>query len=61
MKKLFTERHGEAEPRVSETLDEAARNGLLTLISARIDEEWFGLSLVLKENWHSLSIQALRK
>lgn len=44
MKKLFTERHGAIKPRVSEKLDEAARTGLLTLISARIDEEWFGMS-----------------
>lgn len=44
MKKLFTERHGVIKPRVSEALDETARTGLLTLISARIDEEWFGLS-----------------
>ena len=44
MKKLFTERHGQAKPRVSETLDETTRNGLLTLVTARIDEEWFGLS-----------------
>ena len=44
MKKLFTERHGEGKPRVAETLDDATREGLLTLVSARIDEEWFGLS-----------------
>lgn len=44
MKKLFTERHGQAVPRVAEALDENTRNGLLTLVSARIDEEWLGLS-----------------
>lgn len=44
MKKLFTERHGETKPRVAEELNEAARSGLLTLVGARIDEEWFGLS-----------------
>jgi len=44
MKKLFTERHGEGKPRVAEKLDDATREGLLTLVSARIDEEWFGLS-----------------
>ena len=44
MKKLFTERHGETHPRVKELLDDATREGLLTLVSARIDEEWFGLS-----------------
>ncbi len=44
MKKLFTERHGEGKARVAEILDDATREGLLTLVSARIDEEWFGLS-----------------
>jgi hypothetical protein len=44
MRKLFTERHGEGKPRVAEELNEAARTGLLNLVSARIDEEWFGLS-----------------
>lgn len=44
MKKLFTERQGQAPPRVAEALDEATRNGLLTLVSARIEEEWFGLT-----------------
>jgi len=44
MKKLFTERHGQAVPRVAEALDENTRNGLLTLVSTRIGEEWFGLS-----------------
>jgi hypothetical protein len=44
MKKLFTERHGESKARVAESLDNATRAGLLTLVSARIDEEWFGLS-----------------
>jgi len=44
MKKLFTERHGHVKPRVSEMLDETTRNALLTLLSARIDEEWFGMS-----------------
>src|SRR5438067_2317670 len=43
-KKLFTERHGEGKPRLAEELDEATRQGLLTLVSAHIDEEWFGLS-----------------
>jgi hypothetical protein len=43
MKRLFTERHGGARPRVSEVLDETTRNGLWNLLSARIDEEWFGL------------------
>lgn len=44
MKRLFTERHGETKPRVSEELDANARLGLLTLLSSRIDEEWFGCS-----------------
>jgi AbiJ N-terminal domain 4 len=42
MKKLFTERHGGAVPRVKEELDEVTRNGILELVRARIDEEWFG-------------------
>ncbi len=44
MKKLFTERHGQALPRVAEALDEPTRNALLALVSGRIDDEWFGLS-----------------
>ena len=44
MKKLFTERHGEGKARVADILDDATREGLLTLVSARIDEEWSGLS-----------------
>lgn len=43
MKKLFTERHGAIKPQVAETLDATARDALLTLIRARMDEEWFGL------------------
>ncbi len=42
MKKLFTERHGGAAPRVKEELDEVTRNGLIALVQARIEEEWFG-------------------
>jgi hypothetical protein len=44
MKKLFTERHGQVKPRVLEVLDETTRNALLTSLSARIDDEWFGIS-----------------
>ncbi len=44
MKRLFTERHGEGKPRVADTPDDGTREGLLTLVSARLDEEWFGLS-----------------
>jgi len=42
MKRLFTERHGGTKPRVNEALDETARSALWNLLSARIDEEWFG-------------------
>jgi hypothetical protein len=42
MKRLFTERHGGAVPRVKEDLDDVTRNGLMELVGARIDEEWFG-------------------
>jgi hypothetical protein len=48
MRKLFTERHGEAAPRVAEALDAATRNALLTLVSGCIDDEWFGLSFPSK-------------
>jgi hypothetical protein len=44
MKKLFTERYGGTLPRVKEELDTVTRNGLLTLVKARIEEEWFGNS-----------------
>jgi hypothetical protein len=44
MKKLFTERQGKAKPRTGEALDVATRDALLTLIRARMDEEWFGLA-----------------
>lgn len=44
MKKLYTERQGQAKPRTAEVLDDATRNGLLTLLNARLDEEWFGLA-----------------
>jgi hypothetical protein len=44
MKKLFTERNGGTKPRIAEVLDENTRKALLTLICARMDEEWFGLS-----------------
>jgi hypothetical protein len=42
MKKLFTERHSGAVPRAKEQLDEVTRNGLLEIVKARVDEEWFG-------------------
>jgi hypothetical protein len=42
MKKLFTERRDGLKPRVQETLDDVTRNGLLSMIGARIKQEWFG-------------------
>lgn len=44
MKKLFTERHGQAKPRTSETLGPDVQKGLFALVAARVDEEWFGLT-----------------
>ncbi|MBZ0089260.1 MAG: hypothetical protein K8H90_02665 [Thermoanaerobaculia bacterium] len=44
MKRLFTERHGEGKARVAKSLDDGTREGLLTLVSARIDEKWCGRS-----------------
>ena len=48
MNRLFTERHGTTKPRVAEVLDEVTRSALLTLLRARMDEEWFGLSFPQK-------------
>jgi hypothetical protein len=42
MKKLFTERHGMIEPRVKEELDVELTKGLLTVVTAKIDENLFG-------------------
>jgi len=42
MKKLFTERHGMTQPRVKEELERDAATGLLGIVKARIDENWFG-------------------
>ena len=42
MSRLFTERHGGMKPRVSEELDDPCRVGLLQLVAARINEQWFG-------------------
>jgi hypothetical protein len=42
VKKLFTERHGIASPRIGEELSIEAATALLELIKARIDENWFG-------------------
>jgi hypothetical protein len=44
MKRLFTERHGGGKPRVGEALDAITRTALWNLLTARIDEEWFGLT-----------------
>jgi hypothetical protein len=48
MKKLFTERHGAAKPRIAESLDDSAKAALLNLFEARVEEEWFGLSFPQK-------------
>jgi hypothetical protein len=48
MKKLFTERHGGAKPRIAEELDPVTREALINLVASRIDEEWFGFSFADK-------------
>ena len=42
MRRLFTERQGGMKPRVGEQLNAPCRLGLLSLVEARISEEWFG-------------------
>lgn len=42
MRKLFTERHGMAPPRIGEVLTTEAGLALLGHVNARIDENWFG-------------------
>src|SRR4051812_36836272 len=42
MKKLFTERYGAVVPRVKEELDKQCATGLLSILEARIAENWFG-------------------
>ena len=42
MKKLFTERFGGVAPRVREELDSQCATGLLSILEARIAENWFG-------------------
>jgi hypothetical protein len=44
MKKLFTGMQGTVEARVQETLDELTCNGLLSVVNARIQEEYLGNS-----------------
>lgn len=41
-KKLFTERYGMIPPRTGEALTPEATRALLSLVDARIDENWFG-------------------
>ena len=43
MKKLFSERMGQPQPRVKEVLDENVRTALLQLIEVRVDDNSFGL------------------
>jgi hypothetical protein len=47
LKKLFTERHGMGKPRIGDTLNLEATRALLALVTARIDENWFGLAFPL--------------
>jgi hypothetical protein len=42
MRRLFTERHGGLKPRTAESLNAATTKGLVELLSARVDEQWFG-------------------
>lgn len=44
MKKLFSERAGFRQPRVKEELDDPSKLALIALVSAKIDENWFGVS-----------------
>lgn len=48
MKKLFTERHGMAHPRVKEELDAELTRGLLTVVNAEIQENLFGETFSLE-------------
>jgi hypothetical protein len=41
MRKLFTERHGQATPRTAEVLGEPTRMGLMTLVPALMAKGWF--------------------
>jgi hypothetical protein len=43
MAKLFTERHGQGKARTSETLDQAAKAGLVELLRLKASSHWFGL------------------
>src|SRR5437667_4303179 len=44
MRKLFSERFGFTQPRVREQLDGPSALALIALVSAKIDENWFGAS-----------------
>lgn len=44
MKKLYTERFGMTQPRVKDELDDEVAIGLLGIVKARIEENWFGLA-----------------
>jgi hypothetical protein len=44
MKKLFTDRCGQGLPRTREALDDDSRTALWSLLTARIQEEWFGFA-----------------
>jgi hypothetical protein len=42
--KLFTERQGQGKARTAETLDSAAKVGLLENLKAKVSSNWFGLA-----------------
>jgi hypothetical protein len=44
MRKLFTDRYGQGLPRTKEELDDDSRTALWSLLTARIQEEWFGFA-----------------
>jgi hypothetical protein len=44
MRRLFTERYGMTRPRVQEELDTNAATGLLAVVQAKVDENWFGMA-----------------
>ncbi len=43
-KRLFTERHGQGKPRTAELLDGASKTGLVAMVAALVDQDWFGKS-----------------
>ena len=42
MKKLFTERYGQTEPRFKEELDPSTTTGLISIVQSYTDRHWFG-------------------